>query len=475
MDGLDRRETGYYSTPDFVARFLAEKCIEISPEGRSVFDPCIGRGELAAPFMERGVQAEGMDIMPQPVPAGAVSKQQDFLRFYRERSRDKAGLSHDYIVANPPYNCHEVDYIRNNRDWLEETFAETGVLNLYAMFLRAMIELAKNGAVIGAITHDSFLTAKGYAALRRRIFDCCAVRYLILAPTDLFISQGADVRTCVLVLQKGRFAPGTVRLANRVASTEEFRELLRDDDFDEVPETRLRLCDPRDLGEVVIGVPDEVMTLFSGHRLGDLFPCITGVSTGNDERFLRKVPEPGFGIPFYKNPGSRKFFTRPDCYLTDDYLDEPERTPGFMIRNREILTRGGVTCSSMGIRFSAAYFPEGSVAGVNPTVIAPEKDRWWLMSYLNSSLVTYMVRGILARSNMITSGYASRIPVPEFSSGAKEKMSGTARRAYERRVPPDELGSFLKEIDGIVEESLHFGEATVSRIREFCSDPVRLT
>ena len=75
---------------------------------------------------------------------------------------------------------------------------------MYSMFLSALIECAKKGSLIGVIISDSFLTAKLHSNLRKQIIDNCIIHQLILCPNDLFWSQKADVKTCILILEKGR-------------------------------------------------------------------------------------------------------------------------------------------------------------------------------------------------------------------------------------------------------------------------------
>ena len=45
----------------------------------------------------------------------------------------------------------------------------------------------------------------------------------------------------------------------------------------------------KDNREWLIGVPNECIQLFKNKRLGDLFPCVTGISTGNDSKYLSKT------------------------------------------------------------------------------------------------------------------------------------------------------------------------------------------
>ncbi len=75
-------------------------------------------------------------------------------------SKNTKTWDYDYYIANPPYNCHEVNFIKENKKRLKNYFNEVGLHNMYSMFMSAIIDKAKNGAVIGLITNDSFLQRK---------------------------------------------------------------------------------------------------------------------------------------------------------------------------------------------------------------------------------------------------------------------------------------------------------------------------
>ncbi|MFC7694101.1 N-6 DNA methylase [Paeniroseomonas aquatica] len=203
----DRRESGYYATPKFVADFLARRMLDLCPEAKTVLDPCVGRGELIGTFGEAGLHVTGYDIIDRSPVGCAKFEVADFLEIVGASEglslfHDVKRPSFDLVVANPPYNCHETDYIRKNKVKLVERFGKATALNMYSLFVRAIIEYATDSAVIGLVTHDSFLTAVGHQELRRYILQNCVIHDLHLCPTSLFKDQNADVRTCLLVLEK---------------------------------------------------------------------------------------------------------------------------------------------------------------------------------------------------------------------------------------------------------------------------------
>jgi hypothetical protein len=470
--GIDRRDSGYYATPAFIAEYLAERLTQVLPQGRLALDPCVGRGELAIPLIQRGVRVDGLDILRFDLPDAVRFRQEDFLEFY-EDARRRRPLPYDYYVANPPYNCHEVSYIRQNKPALRRRFPEVGVHNMYSMFLSAMIDCAKDGAALAILTLDSFLTSRAHEPLRRQILETCTIHSLLLCPTDLFLRQKADVRTCILILQKGRQYQREIQVANRARDAAEFRRFLETETGSPVTREQLILSGEEDRAEFVVGVPRDVRTLFSAPRVGNRFDCVTGISTGNDARYLRDQKTAGFSVPFYKNPGSRKFFAPPNGFLADDYLAISRREPNFIVRNRTLLGRPGLTCSSMGVAFGACYRPERAMCGVNANIMLPDESAWWLMAYLNSRLVTYLVRGVLLRGNMITSGYVARIPLPELSPPIRRRLDAIARAAHADRGHPQRTDGFVGDIDRLLQAELGLRDPTAEMLAAFSSELLR--
>lgn len=471
--------------------------LAINPNGTSVMDPCVGKEELLDYFFAAGKKIDAIDLVDYGIHRIARFRQADFLMFFKDRLKGCAGglphssqapatstvggieLQYDYYIANPPYNCHETDYVRANKASLQELFPEIGVTNMYSMFVSALITLAKEGALIGLVTFDSFLTAGMHKQLRQQILDECSIHHIILCPTDLFRDQKADVRTCLLILQKGKKYQQKVSVLNRTLNTEEFRTALSRTRFEQVALPDAILSTDRDANEFVIGCPQSILAMFANDRIGDLFPCITGISTGNDKKYVSPRTSESHSVPFYKNPGSRRFFCQADGFLPTDFLEIEKSVPNFMVRNKSLLLKEGITCSSMGVPFTACYLPPGSTFGVNANIIPPEEDIWWLLGYLNSRLVTYFVRGILLRTNMVTSGYVSRVPVATMTLEDKMKLAAIARQAYAHQAKPsnrnDGYRVYLEQIDDIVFNACKLEQDVRHHVRQFCSNLLRLT
>ena len=501
---VDRREVGYYSTPDFISEYISSRMMQIN-NGKSVLDPCCGKEELLTSFISNGKSIDGIDLVKYKEKYSCNFENKDFIEFYCEKKQiykekinihkddisinsenidihndeNKFELDYDYYISNPPYNCHEVSFIQNNKDRLKLSFSDVGVHNMYSMFISAIIDFAKNGAVIGLITHDSFLTAKYHEALRKKILDECTIHEITMCPTDLFLSQGADVRTSIIILQKGNENQGDIVVNNRPLNIEQLKKILhkniREEYIRKYSLKDITLHNEKDNLEFIIECPDDIKILFNEKRLGEIYKCITGISTGNDKLYISDKKIEPFIIPFYKNPGRDRFYTNKILYLHKDFLKFDKEIKNFIVRNKSLLYKPGITCSSMGVEFTASKLPENSTFGVNPNILCEEYDSWWLIAYLNSKLVTYIVRGILIRSNMITSGYVSRIPLIDFTKTEKNKLVEYAKKAYYGCLNNQDISSFMIEIDSIVNKSAKISKNTNLLIDNFKENLIKNT
>lgn len=467
-NGIDKREVGYYSTPSFVADYLTQEMLSINPDGKLVLDPAVGREELLDGFYKAGKTIDSYDIIRHCDYAMSNFRQKNFIDVYADFVNDSifsaSEAPYDYMIANPPYNCHEINYIKENKKWLNSLFP-VGAYNMYSIFLSAMISMAKDGCLIGVVISDSFLTSNYHSKLREQILSTCSIHQIILCPTDLFWSQHADVRTCIVILQKGKKYQSKVRISNRSNCIADFKDVLLNHKLKEVTVDSLLLRCGKSSNQILIDVDKEIVGLFHKYpSLGDLYKCVTCISTGNDSHYLSVEKKDGYSIPFYKNPASRKFVAKEDAFLINNYLEAHSTDKNFMVRNRDLLTNEGIACSSMGLPFSTVYLPANAVTGVNPTIYPPKEDINWLLSYLNSSLVTYLIRGVLIRSNMVTSGYVNCLPILDFDETERSTLDRIAQLAREKKIASEQA---IEDIDKLVFRKTLLSDMVIDNITYF--------
>ena len=166
------------------------------------------------------------------------------------------------MISNPPYNCHEIQYIKENKKYLNKLFP-VGAYNMYSMFLSAMIDMAKDGCLIGVIISDSFLTSTYHSKLREQIFNTCSIHQIILCPTNLFWNQKADVRTCLLILQKVTKYQSDVLISDRPNSVEELQDILISRKLKRVKLHDIRLNCGKSANPILIDVDPKIIKMFS--------------------------------------------------------------------------------------------------------------------------------------------------------------------------------------------------------------------
>lgn len=337
------------------------------------------------------------------------------------------------------------------------------------MFLSAAIDIAPNGSVIGAILPETILAAKSYDKLRTKILENCTIHQIVSCPTDLFRKQGANVSAVILILSTGH-SDAPIYVADRVNNSADFRALLTS--------RSLRRTDLNDIifriGEntlLSLNVSSEIRKIFEDCPcIGDLYHCGGGVSTGNDAKYTSETEKPGYTTPFYRNPGTSRFISKPNAYLCDDFLEQSKPLRSFMVRNMKFLTKPGIACSSIGKRFTALYLPKEGVTGINAAIWPPRKEINWLLAYLNSSLVTYTMKAVISRGNMTTIGSVANLPVLKFSEKEKRALARISSNVIIGKIDIDKA---IGKIDKIIYVHLNLPQSEIDKISDFCANIIR--
>lgn len=471
-DGVDKRQVGYFPTPDFVSQYLFNEMMLLNPNGTKVIDPAVGKGELVKSFIDYGKEVEGYDIIDYANrPDGILFNKADFIQDYIKKKDRLKSREYNYIIMNPPYICHEHSYITFHKETLQTSF-QTGTYNMFALFLEAAVEIAKDGCLIGCIVPDSILFTKTYEKLREKILKDCVILQIVLCPAYLFRNKGAYVSTCILILRKGKTKPTSlVRVSNRPSDISAFRSLLKKRNLREVNSEDIVLRVNRKTSIFTIDCPDEIKDMFiTCPRVGELFKCGGGVSTGNNALYTSPTQSDAFPFPFFTNLSTR-FHAIPELFLCVNYLEHSVGNRKFMIRNPEYLNHEGIICSGIGKHFYAAYLPANAISGVNAAIWPRESDLYWLLSYLNSSLAIYNLKGIIARSHMTTIGSVSDLPIPNFTDSEKKSLSRISKMTINGKLNHEEA---VSRIDRVIYKALNISRDTRRIIRNFCADIIHL-
>lgn len=423
------RVEGFYDTPLKTVAYICGKVLPHYSRGMKILDPAVGDGVFLDYLASQGVAAEdlyGFDIDPEKV-AGLKGKYPNVSLFDATNPFDG---TFDFIVGNPPYNGDESHFMRENRQRLSRLSAEIGAKNTFSIISYQAINALKPGGIFSMILSDAFITNTYYKLFRGFLLKNLSIQEILLAPWKLFHGRSADVRTCIITGSKkpeidclfgGGDATNQVRLVDRLDNEDAYGnpphvENLRQDEIGRYPNSAF-----------LIGVPKKIRNLYLDPplRLGDVVEGGTGISTGNDRKFLRKRSEVSGDprwVPYYKNGARNPYWYEPEYFIERDYETHNRSTKNFMIRNEPFFFREGITCSSVGVRFSAAYLPPDCLFGVNANFFF--KDRislYYTLGLLNTKLAWYFARRVLIRTNNISANYLRLMPYVE--AGKTEKSA----------------------------------------------------
>jgi adenine-specific DNA-methyltransferase len=104
----------------------------------------------------------------------------------------------DVIIGNPPYGA---SFSEAEKDFIKATFkSASGRYDSYHYFIERAIKLLKNGALLGFITPDTWLTNVQTKNLRELVLANCKIVKIVSLPQNVF--PEANVDTCIVILQR---------------------------------------------------------------------------------------------------------------------------------------------------------------------------------------------------------------------------------------------------------------------------------
>ncbi|MHA2224887.1 MAG: Eco57I restriction-modification methylase domain-containing protein [Candidatus Hodarchaeales archaeon] len=481
-----KRQRGIYKTPFTTVKHMVQIISQYFRNSREmkILDPAVGDGVFVQALLEYGVPSENIyahdideeRILPL-IKLGIHAECKDtLLDDYTQM---------DFVIGNPPFKSRRNSkYIKKNKNELEKKYGNIGLYNLYSLFLVNAIQNIKGEGVICMIIEDAFLTNRYYSRLRKVLLDSCKIIELKLAPWKLFHSSKADVRTVIITIKKkikdDEYGINSskvdinhqMRLVDRLSSENEYEnppnlQLVNQSEYRLMPDQKF-----------FIGIPLPLIRLVQNPplRFGDIAMGGTGISTGNDGRFLKPamvVKKNPAWVGFYKSGHRTPYYYKTPFYIEKDYAKNVKADPqNFLVRNEQFYFREGITCSSVGRRFSAAYLPPGNLFGVNANFFFDcRDDLFYCLGFLNSKLTQYLARKVINRSNIIATSYIKELPFIQPEDEQKTEISSTVQKIVkslelnpkkdfkkEQKMIDDSIFNLFKIANEIKTEILEFNQ-----------------
>lgn len=166
-------------------------------------------------------------------------------------------------------------------------------------------------------------------------------------------------------------------------------------------------------------IDKEIENVFNNKNVGDYFQAKQGMTTADNNRFLRHWFEVDFNnigfkignkkealeskkrwFPYNKGGEYRKWYGNND-YVVNWYNDGEElkqytstlpQGTAVRLKSQDYYFKESVTWSFIGSRFGVRYSPKGAIFDVGGSSIFPEKNMEYLIAFLNTNIADYLLK-----------------------------------------------------------------------------------
>ena len=346
---------------------------------------------------------------------------------------------YETVVTNPPYmGSGGMD--DKLSEFLREHYAESRS-DMFAVFMDRSLEMVSKNGMIGMITQPSWLFLVSFIKMRKRFVENVMIQNLLHMGRGIFgIDFGSvafTMRNCKCISYRGdyfRLHKRNFQYLNPIDIQNIYLSAIYDHDFKfdfttytNQDETETKILPSNDSATaqiiyysavqsmfgkietcpVAYWCPESLFDRFSENLIGNSFDVKSGLSTGDNNLFVKNWYElsasnftifnvEGNWVPYNKGGGFRKWFGvittamkwGENGEFVREYGKAVFRNPGYYFR--EGLTWTGITSGIATFR----YCPEGYIFDSNkgPMIFEREDNIYILLGFLNSNVANMIIK-----------------------------------------------------------------------------------
>ncbi|MDP3103781.1 MAG: N-6 DNA methylase [Candidatus Methanoperedens sp.] len=340
---------------------------------------------------------------------------------------------YDVVATNPPYMGNRL---------MDNTLAEKikqiypqNSLDIYAYFIERNIEFLKENGYVSMITQQSFMFTSSYEYLRKYVLDNLFLRSVAhLGPHAFEDIEGEKVNTTMFSIIK-RKSEGNLSSFIKLTSSQNKSNDLKD--IIHIPNNWFFTINQNEF-KLVEGSPfaywinDKIIDVFQKNiKISDVAKVVAGMSTGNNDRFLRfhweiKTENDTSNkkwITYVKGGELNKYYGNIDTVI-DWNPTEIKKFSGARIHGTKYFYKQGLTYTLLSSKgFNIRYLPKDCIFDHNGMCIFPNEPEMiiYLMGFLNSGLNNYLLN-ILNPTISFTSENLLSLPLVIPNDCTKDKI-----------------------------------------------------
>ena len=342
---------------------------------------------------------------------------------------------YDVALANSPYT-DSADFGPELKKFIEANYKQPYKFNtnLYAAFIKRCYELVCETGKIAMVHPPTFMYIKTFEDVRKFILEKVHISLFVEWGYLGMFHPSARVDSAMYVLEKEvKDAPTQFIKLNDIYEGKRYDEFVKAfDDLIEHKENKFNISIFQDKLKIIEGFPfiywisDGFREKFKGKKLNETIKVCSGLSTANNDRFLRFWWEVDIENIFQGDPNDKRKWVlyckggsykkwSGNLWVVVNFQNNGTllRENGGTLRNKDFYFKEGITCSgrssSKGVSYR--YFPKNHIFDVGATGLIPvdENYLWYGLGFMNSKLTTYILDCLNPTVNT-TEGDLQKVP-----------------------------------------------------------------